>query len=426
MRNKMSLAILFVTLTCTSLAVADDTITVLHTFMGGAGSGDPAFQLARDSAGNLYGTTNTGGNLHGCSGQGCGVVYRLSPNATGWTYTILYQFPGYKGGTEPSQLVVDSAGNLYGELTSQGPTGNGRVYELSPRASGPWAFQVVHDFAADSDGSLPLGGLAMDSAGNLYGATAYSNSENCDGRGCGTVFELSPAAGGWTETILRSFGGNAGTANGLHPSSKVTFDAAGNLYGVTSEGGDTATCLDGCGVIYQLKPGAGSWTFNLVHALTVSEGFLPEAGLAIDAIGNLFGTTAAGGTNNAGTVFVLSPFGAGAWILHVAYQFPGGAGGGTTYSPVTVDASGNIFVPALEGAKNWGEIFELSPAGSLGWTYTMLHSFNGWGDGGYPNGLILDASGNLYGVSNYGAKAGCTNNSGCGIVFELSAPVARR
>jgi uncharacterized repeat protein (TIGR03803 family) len=403
-------AVLLAALTLATMVHANDKLTVLHAFQGGTtGTGNPAFQLAADSAGNLYGTTFWGGNFAGCKNQGCGVVYRLSPNGSQWTYTVLYKFPGYTGGTEPYNVILDSAGNLYGELAQGGTFGNGLVFELSPTTSGPWKFTSLYEFTGGTDGGLPNGGLVFDAAGNLYGATHYGGK----GSGAGTVFELSPASGGgWTETVLYDFfsGQCFGTYN---PNAGVVFDAAGNLYG-TSAGGN--------GAVYELKAGSGGRTCVLLYAFQGIDGAVPEAGVTLDAAGNIYGTTVAGGVNSAGTVFELSPNSSGSYTFNLVFAF-NGSSGQNPYYPVLVDASGDIYGAALYGTSNWGVVFKLSHAAG-GWTYGLLHTFTGAADGGYPNGLIFDSAGNLYGVANYGAKAGCINQSGCGTVFKLSPATA--
>jgi uncharacterized repeat protein (TIGR03803 family) len=406
------------TVTLATTVHATDRLAVLHTFAGGALSGDPAFQLVADSAGNLYGTTFSGGNMHACNNQGCGAAYRLSPSGSHWTYTELYQFTGYQGGAEPTGLILDSAGNLYGELSVGGPNGNGLVFELSPTTSGPWKFTVVYAFSAlGNDGALPIGGLVFDQAGNLYGATAMGGSANCLASNyCGAAFELSPnGSGGWNETVIHAFNGSNAAA-GLHPTSNLAFDAAGSLYGTTTFGGNFAVC--NCGVVYQLQPSASGWVFNLVYTFVGGTGGIPQSGLAVDAAGNLYGTAVEGGGYSDGVVYELSPT-SGGWTYSVVYSLPGHNNGVTPYSPVIVDAAGNIYGAALGGPDQWGLTFELSPTSS-GWTHTVSHIFTGGYDGGYPNGLTLDAAGNLYGVANYGATAGCLNDSGCGTVFKLS------
>jgi uncharacterized repeat protein (TIGR03803 family) len=385
-------------------AFAGDKLVTIHAFSGGAGSGNPAFQLVQDSTGNLYGTTFWGGNMHGCSGQGCGVAYRLSPvSATQWKYTELYQFPGYNEGAEPTSLILDAAGNLYGEMSSAGPHGNGLVFELSPMASGPWTFTTLYAFTGGPDGGNPNGGLIFDAAGNLYGTTHYGGG----GSGNGTVFELSPqAGGGWTETVLWPF--NSGTGAGENPNAGLIPDAAGNLYGTTAGGN---------GGVFKLSHGSSGWTATSLYSFTGgSDGAVPEAALTMDASGNLYSTTIAGGTSSMGTVFELSPTTGGTYNFSVIHAFT--TAQGSSYYAVTLDSVGNLLGVADNGSTSpAGEIFKLVHTGST-WSYGTIHNFSVT-DGAQPNTLTMDSSGNFYGVTNYGDVAGCINNSGCGTVFKL-------
>ena len=201
------------------------TYQVLYTFTGGQDGANPASLLLFDSAGNLYGTAMSGG-LPGCSGFGCGTVYKLSPSGSGWTETTLYSFTNGTDGSEPSAgLVADSAGNLYG--ATPGSNGNGgTVFELSP-SGGNWTFNLIYDLSGPGPG--PSQNLVRDAAGNLYGVTwgdgAYSQ---------GNVFKLTPTGNGWTYTSLHDFTGGPDGGNAL---GGLTMDSSGNLYGTTYMGG---------------------------------------------------------------------------------------------------------------------------------------------------------------------------------------------
>ena len=411
-RFTLLLAALAAALVLPTAAQDAEHLTVLHTFSGGGGAGDPGTQLVEDSAGNFYGSTLWDSGYAGCSRVGCSAVYRLSPQGSGWTYTVLYEFSGNRQGSEPTQLVLDAAGNLYGELIVGGTFGAGSIFELSPTTSGPWTYTNLYTFTGGTDGQYPVGGLVFDGSGNLYGATAYGGAEE---GGQGAVFKLSPnGSGGWTESVIYSV---SVTAN--HPTGPLVFDGSGNLYGVW-DGADGVL-----GGVFELKPSSGGWTFVSLYSFTgSSDGETPEAGVVRDAAGNLYGTTTYGGAHHLGTVYELSPNSGGGYTFNLLYTFAGGNGGGNSFNPVTLDASGTLFGSALGGADNWGVVFELSPSSS-GWTYGLVHTFTGGADGGYPGGLIFDAAGNLYGTAVYGAKPGCLNNSGCGTIFKLSstAPV---
>lgn len=215
--------------------------------------------LVIDSQGNLYGTTDAGGTGEFCSGTtGCGIVFELSLGANGiWTEQTIYNFqPPSDADRSQSGMVMDSAGNLYGVTLYGGSLncsglGCGAVFELSPNPSGGWTESVIHSFGVTTgDGTQPLGKLAIDAAGNLYGATEYGGTYNW-----GSVYELAPSAdGSWTETQLFSFNNYGGVV----PNSGLAVDSAGNLYGATITGGNrTGACnqgLSGCGIIYEVQP----------------------------------------------------------------------------------------------------------------------------------------------------------------------------
>jgi uncharacterized repeat protein (TIGR03803 family) len=218
---------------------AASTFKALHSFTGKDGA-YPFADLVFDAAGNLYGTTL--GNF--CEQHSCGTVFKLAPGANGlWTRTVLHYFGG-KDGCEPyARLVFDTAGNLYGTTSCGGANGGGTVFELSPGAGGKWTEKVLYSFStAGKDGHLPYAGLIFDTAGNLYGATNQGGAY-----GGGAVFELSPAADGkWTPAVLHVFGkGKDGSA----PRAGLTFDSAGNLYGTTFAGGSS-----GDGIVFKLAP----------------------------------------------------------------------------------------------------------------------------------------------------------------------------
>jgi uncharacterized repeat protein (TIGR03803 family) len=273
------------------------TEKTLHNF----GSGKDGFApdagrgLIFDAAGNLYGTDPDGG-----AGQGLGIVFELSPTAEGdWTEKILLNGDGPEGG-----LIFDAAGNLYGTTYSGGSEqsrgncqfGCGIAFELSPAADGGWTERILHNFGGAGDGGTPKASLIFDAAGNLYGTTYAGGAF-----GIGTAFELSPqSGGGWTESILHSFG-NGEDGSALFAG--VTFDVSGNLYGTAWTGG-----AFGGGTVYELTPEAGGdWTEKTLHSFgNGKDGSGPHGELILDAEGNLYGT-AGGGVYGLGTVFEITP-----------------------------------------------------------------------------------------------------------------------
>ena len=301
----------------TSVAVSCSagTESVLYFFKGGTTDGqDPGGGLIMDGAGNLYGTPAGGGT------NGYGTVFTI--NAAG-TESVVYSF---KGGTTDGdspfgQLVMDSAGNLYGTTSGGGANGDGTVFKIT--AAGTES--VLHSFVGGTtDGQQPIAGLVMDSAGNLYGTTSFGG-ENDDG----TVFKIS--AGG-TASILYSFKG--GTTDGKVPDSGVIMDGAGNLYGTTSMGG-----ANGDGTVYEIS---AAGTESILHSFDgyPTDGQLPWAGLAMDNAGNLYGTTTEGGANDDGTVFKIDAAGAET----VLYSFKGGTTDGQgPFSSLIIDGAGNLY-----------------------------------------------------------------------------------
>ncbi len=275
------------------------TLQVLHSFLNSHADGQgPWDKVILDRAGNVYGTTRDGG-----SEAAGGVVFELTRGSPGdWSEDILYDFPFYKRGCCPyAELIFDAAGNLYG-TTPGGGTGNGDgvVFKLTHTAS-EWKETLLHSFQG-TDGSQPMGGLVFDAEGNLYGTTAEGGKN-----GSGTVFKLAPAQGGrWKRTILYDF---PLFKNGGGPASTLVFDKAGNLYG-TAVGG-IGPCPSGCGVVFEMSPDSnGKWTYTVLHRFTdaTNDGAEVFSGVVFDKTEkHLYGTTAFGGAYNQGVVYEITP-----------------------------------------------------------------------------------------------------------------------
>jgi uncharacterized repeat protein (TIGR03803 family) len=287
--------------------------SVLYNFctLTNCSDGDGPFggPLIFDQAGNLYGTTAYGGNgLSFC--LGCGVAFRLTPNADGsWSESVLYAFTGgTDGGGSNAGVIFDRAGNLYGTTTGGGAFGAGTAFKLVPNAARSWSESVVYSFTGGKDGGSPQAGLIFDQAGNLYSTTLSGGRHFAcgDGNGCGVVFKLTPSAdGSWTESVLHTF---TGGKDGRLPQAGLTFDPAGNLYGTTSYGGDLSYCGMGCGVVFKLGPtSTGGWKETVLHTFLGHPGAIPYAGLIFDAAGDIYGTTTTGGRGIAGSVFEITP-----------------------------------------------------------------------------------------------------------------------
>src|SRR5450755_1137325 len=274
---------------------------------------------------------------------------------------------------------------------------------------------VVHAFSA-RPAYFPVGGLVADSSGNLYGTTALSN-DNCSNSGCGTVFKLTPqAGGGWRFSSLHQFTG----PDGQQPSASLVFDASGNLYGTTAMGG-----ANGLGTVFELLPSGEQWKEKVLYSFGATQDDIqsPFGSLTMDAAGNLYGTAANGGTSRAGCggpgcggVFELNQSGI-QWKEMVIYNFTGTQDGGNPLANLIFDAAGNLYGTAGFGG---GVVFALSPSIGGSWTETTLYTFTTGTDGGSPrSGLIFDSAGNLYGTTYTGGNALC-NGTGCGTVFKLA------
>jgi uncharacterized repeat protein (TIGR03803 family) len=389
---------------------------VLYSFTGGTDGGGVWGSVVMDKAGNLYGTTSAGG------AYGYGTVFELSPNSDGtWSETVLHSFMlNDPQGSEPaSTLVIDASGNLYGTAQNGGKHNVGTAFELTPGSSG-WSLNLLYTFGSyKGDAGPPSGSLLMDSHGNLFGAAGGG----VVGFGLGAVFELTPSASGWAETVLYSFGANRGV--GGEAPGGIVFDAAGNLYGSTYSGGDLSCTLGiggGCGTAYKLRPAIGGWKESVLHTFGSfpRDGRGPSGPLSFDSQGNLYGTTAQGGiyqcgSADCGVVFKLTPTSGGVpWKESLIHQFSG-AEGGTPVGNLTLDAAGNIYGAAAVGGTGCGcgVIYKLTPDAGGQWTYSLLHTFAGSDGSGPVAGLILDGNGNLYGTTVVGGSGGA------GVVFEI-------
>ncbi len=414
--TRMYAALLIITIALAATgAQAASTEQVLYNFKYKSPKGaNPNAGLIRDAAGNLYGTTMLGGTFN------WGTVFEMSPKAGGgWTEKVLHSFKGQKNGdgSDPwGALTRDSAGNLYGTASGSGTCDGGIAFELSPKANGNWTETILHNFGCGSDGADPLTGLTLDAVGNLYGTTYYGGSGSCnDGNstGCGVVFELTPqAGGGWTEAVLYTFSPSGGDGN--YPEGNVILDSAGNLYGSTSAGGASTF-----GTVFELIPGSGSWTEQILHSFNGNDGSYPMGNLIFDGAGNLYGTTT-GNIPNGSAVFELMPNKRGGWTTKVLHYFNTSADGVSPQAGVIFDKAGNLYGTTLGGGSDscflgCGVVFELTPKAGGSWREKVLHRFTKNGkDGDFPTcNLVFDNAGNLYGT---------TQNGGVyveGTVFEI-------
>ncbi len=392
--------------------VAAQTETILHTFTNAKNDGGyPRAGLIFDKAGNLYGTTSEGGSANG------GTVYELKPNGSGgWGLSVIYSFPydPKYGADLVSGVIFANGGNLYGTTPLGGSFNDGRVFELVPKTGGGWSEQLLHNFGQSGTDGIRPNGVIADAAGNLYGTTVYGGSEKCFIINCGTVFEMTQKDGHWIEQILYNFQENG--TDGTNPYFGLVLDNEGNLYGTTEYGGTY-----GQGTVFELSPAAGGvWTEQVIHSFGASGDGGYGQGLIFNG-GNLYGATSNGGSG-AGNVFELTPTGGGAWSEQILYTFPYNFGGNTPELPVGIamDAAGNIYGLAASGGTGQnGAVFELRPQAGGTWAETTLYNFDYYAsgdiDGAEPIGNpVLDTHGNIYGVTGYGGS------DNAGTVFEIT------
>jgi uncharacterized protein (TIGR03437 family) len=402
---------------------------LIYNWVGTTGLYEPGSPMVFDSQGNLYGTL-------------AGGVFKLSPpSAAGgqWTEQVLIDSTGPSVHVPSHGLLFDAKGNLFGVQTTarqvDGQNVSGYVAEVSPPSTsgGAWTSEVLYLFPDDPTQTticeFPESYLTMDSQGNLYGTCTDAGATNLGG-----VYKLSPpsqAGGQWTQQLLHAFANDGVDGNGPGPEAGLIFDAQGNLYGATENGGS-----DNAGVVFELSPSTGgAWTETILYTFQFGGPATPMGALVFDHQGNLYTTTSAGGVaatggGTSGGVIELSPPAnrGSEWTLTQVYGFKGKATDGSgPAAGVLFDAAGNIWGTTFHGgpyyssgpANTDGVLFELMPQGGGGWKEVVRHFFGAPGDVfavNYP--LVIDSKGNIYGGGSGCASAGCTG------IFEYtnSAP----
>jgi len=376
---------------------------VLHAFGKGKDGGGLWSPVTLDKKGSLYGATSGGGT------HGQGIVFQLLPHPDGvWHEAILHSFPSSpEDGQGPNGgLIQDASRHWYGTTAGGGADHTaGTVFQLTHGAGG-WKESPIYSFGTQhEDEGQPWAGPIMDGSGNLYGTTRT------------TAFELAPGADGWHERVLHRFGIENG--DGSAPYAGLILDPGGNLYGTTRYGG-TGCGGEGCGVVYELSPTlGGKWKETILHRFDDNgkDGAVPGWGaLFMDGSGRLYGTTENGGSGTGfGTVFRLTPNAEGHWQETILYSFESSGGSGPG-AGVVMDKVGNLYGTTIYGgsACGCGVVYKLAPGPEGKWKYTVLHTFQGY-DGAQPDAnLILDNQGNLYGTTATGGTYGA------GVAFELT------
>ena len=446
-----SLAVVAVTMGLAASSFCAGQEAVLHTFTGAErNSGSAPGSLTFNASGDLFGTFSAGGVGEFADGG----VFELTPKASGgFTYQAIHQFSQATGdGANPgSAFVLDAKGNLYG-VTPNGGNGCGIVFELSPTASGKWKETILHKFDSNGkDGCNPSGRLIFDQAGDLFGGTFNGGGGLTNffcNNGCGTTYKLHLANGKWTETVLHRFTGKG--TDGQSPTGGLAFDKAGNLWGTTFIGGvgKSSTCGDTngagfCGTVFELTPNAnGTWTESTLYSFVdASTGWNSFSGLILDQAGDLVGTTENGGSALQGTVFKITPKGEGKVEESLIHEFVGEADGAFPNSGLTLGAAGTLYGVVSQGGGIGGEnictedsdescgiVYKLTPGSDGTFTETILYTFKGGADGAGPadDVLAFDANGDVFGSASAGGdfnfnQTGCPGNlpGGCGVVFKV-------
>ncbi len=354
---------------------ASGTVKTLYNFQPARGGMWPRSGLTLDRKGNLYGTASWGGGP-----ADAGVVFKLSPSGK---ETVLYTFKGGStdGFAPQTNVVLDQAGNIYGGTAIGGKDNQGVIYKLTPSGQET----ILHSFTGRADGSFPTG-VAIDSSGNLYGTAALGGAGSQTGIQEGVVFKIDTAG---NFSVLHSF---TGLTDGGVPDGGVAIDSAGNLYGTTNSGG---LGYPGAGVVFKIDT---TGAYSVLHGFLAStDGGYPQAGVTLDPAGNIYGTCSGYGPQGGGTVFKLDSAGS----FSVVYAFKLG-GWVTSMAGVALDAAGNIYgtlpstTPSYGGSPgSYGIVYKIDKSG----TETVLYTFNGGTDGADPEAVTLDRAGHLYGVT---------------------------
>ena len=396
------MALAALALAATAPAPAAVREMVLYDFGNAPDGGAPQASVVADAAGNLYGTTLGGGN-------GNGTVFKLTRSGRGYLESVIYAFSGADGALPFSSVIVDGRGVVYGTTSAGGAYSEGVAFALTPTGSG-YAESVLHNFGKYPDASTPYAPLIEDTHGNLFGTTEFGGPP-CS---CGAVFELTPSASGYVESVIHTFGN---MPDGEAPDGGLLEDAQGRLFGTTSGGG-----RHGLGTVFALTPSGSGYTERILHSFRgyPHDGNEPLGALIENSTGDLFGTTAIGGDGpcadsgirfGCGAVFELRPATQG-YTSRLLHSFHG-PDGLVPYSTLVADAKGNVYGTTTGGAPGVnGLVLKLRAVGSGYLDSTVLRLLS------QSQGETLYAGLTLFGRTLFGTTAGggTTNN---GVVFAL-------
>ncbi len=389
------------------LAASAQAFATLATF-DGANGGDPYYaSLVQGANGNFYGTTNFGGEAtNNCSslGFGCGTVFEITPDGT---LTTLYQFCSqincFDGLSPYAGLTLGNDGNFYGTTSGGGANYfGGDIYKVTPTGE----LTVLYSFCAQlncTDGYYPYSGLIQARDGNFYGTTAIGGTYNQ-----GVVYQITSTG---TYKVLYSFCTQTKCTDGANPFSSLIQASNGRLYGTTLYGG-----IGGGGTVFSITT---TGKLQTVHSFSYTDGSSPYAGLVQASNGSIYGTTSSGGLRNDGTVFLLSPTGK----LKTIYNFCVAADctdGANPQAGLVQGSNGELYGTTASGGTHLrGSVFEISQAGKLKTLYSFCSQVN-CADGYAPYGGVAQASdGTLYGITYLGGDLNCVLPVGCGTVFSL-------
>src|SRR5260370_14580336 len=338
---------------------------------------NPMGGLIRDGAGNLYGTTRDGG------ASSKGTVFKLSLQGGVWKETVLYSFKGYnyKDGSAPvAPLIFDKAGNLYGTTNTGGTADRGTAFQLSPDGNGGWTETVLHSFYG-AIGTYPAAGLVIDATGSLYGTTLAGGNSSCvlnNGSGCGTVFRLKKnLTGKWNVKVLPSF---SGQPDGAGPTAAgLAVSSAGSLYGITLYGG-----VSNAGAAFKLVRVGTTWTYSVIYSFAAGANGTGRDSLVLGKAGNLYGTGGAGGQTDDRIVFKLTPKN-GTWTESVLHTFGAPGDGIHPIAVTLDSAGNLYGATLSDGVSSDGVVYKLTPTPSGPWTETILYTFPLNNTGPFPD-----------------------------------------